>query len=117
MKVGGKQKAPDHPSIFLPNIGVLIFTAGTMACLQGMQTYILDSYQTYAASALAACAILRSLAGFGFPLFAPYMYDRLGYGWGTSVLGLVSIVIGWTAPLIFWYFGAKLRAVSKFAAG
>ena len=60
-----------HVHWIMPNIGALIFTAGTISCLQGMQTYIVDSYQTYAASAMAACAILRSLAGFGFPTICP----------------------------------------------
>ncbi|KAF7166693.1 hypothetical protein CNMCM5623_000237 [Aspergillus felis] len=101
----------------MPNIGALIFTAGTISCLQGMQTYIVDSYQTYAASAMAACAILRSLAGFGFPLFAPYMYQSLGYGWGTSVLAFITVGIGWVAPFAFWHFGPKLRAISRYAAG
>ncbi|KAL4738125.1 major facilitator superfamily domain-containing protein [Aspergillus similis] len=101
----------------MPNIGAAIFTGGTISCLQGMQTYIVDSYQTYAASAMAACAILRSLAGFGFPLFAPYMYDALGYGWGTSVLGFFSIGFGWMAPFVFWHYGPKLRAMSRYAAG
>lgn len=101
----------------MPNLGALIFTAGTLSCLQGMQTYIVDSYQMFAASALAACAILRSLAGFGFPLFAPYIYQNLGYGWGTSVLAFFSMGVGWVAPVVFWHFGPKLRAVSRYAAG
>ncbi|KAK3687460.1 major facilitator superfamily domain-containing protein [Podospora appendiculata] len=78
-----------HAHWVMPDLGALVFTAGTMLCLQGMQGYIVDSYETYAASALAAVAILRSLAGFAFPLFAPYLYRALGYGWGTSVLGFV----------------------------
>lgn len=106
-----------HTHWIMPNIGAMLFTAGTISCLQGMQTYLVDSYQTYAASALAACAILRSLAGFAFPLFASYMYKDLGYGWGTSVLAFVSIAIGWTAPFIFWFFGPRLRAMSKYASG
>ncbi|KAL4874945.1 major facilitator superfamily domain-containing protein [Aspergillus karnatakaensis] len=101
----------------MPNIGAAIFTGGTISCLQGMQMYIIDSYQTYAASAMAACAILRSLAGFGFPLFAPYMYRALGYGWGTSVLGFFSIGFGWMAPVVMWYYGPRLRAISRYAAG
>lgn len=100
----------------MPNIGVAICSAGTMGCLQGMQTYIVDSYPTYAASAMAACAFLRSLAGFGFPLFAPYLYSDLGYGWGTSVLAFISIGVGIPAPFVFWIFGEKLRALSKYAA-
>ncbi|KAL4925859.1 MFS transporter [Aspergillus undulatus] len=101
----------------MPNIGAAIFTAGTISCLQGMQTYIVDSYQTYAASALAACAILRSLAGFGFPLFAPYMYTALGYGWGTTVLAFITMAIGWVSPVLFWVWGPKLRGLSRYAAG
>jgi hypothetical protein len=45
-------------------------------------------------SALAAVSCLRSLAGFGFPLFAPAMYSALGYGKGDSILGAASIVLG-----------------------
>ncbi|KAL6800038.1 major facilitator superfamily domain-containing protein [Trichoderma sp. SZMC 28012] len=100
----------------MPNIGVAILSAGTMGCLQGMQTYTVDSYPTYAASAMAACALLRSLAGFGFPLFAPYLYRDLGYGWGTSILAFISIGIGIPAPFIFWVFGEKLRTMSRYAA-
>ncbi|GES64978.1 major facilitator superfamily domain, general substrate transporter [Aspergillus terreus] len=106
-----------HTHWLMPNIGALIFTAGTISCLQGMQTYIVDSYQTYAASAMAASAILRSLCGFAFPLLAPYMYASLGYGWGTSVLAFITVAIGWTAPVVFWFFGPKLRALSRYAAG
>jgi len=44
--------------------------------------------------ALAASNCLRSLAGFGFPLFAPAMYRALGFGKGNTVLAVVAIVIG-----------------------
>lgn len=101
----------------MPNIGALIYTMGTISCLQGMQTYIVDSYQTYAASAMAACAVLRSLCGFGFPLFAPYMYNTLGYGWGTSVLAFTAMIFGWGGPFVFWKYGPRLRAMSEYASG
>ena len=101
----------------MPNIGIALFVAGTLICLQAMQGYVIDSYNTFAASALAAATVLRSLAGFAFPLFAPYLYQRLDYGWGTSVLGFISIAIGIPAPILFYYFGAKLRARSKYASG
>lgn len=106
-----------HTHWIMPDIGALLCSVGVICCLQGMQMYIVDCYQTYAASAMAACAVLRSLAGFGFPLFAPYLYEELGYGWGTSILAFVSIAIGWVAPVIFWVWGPRLRALSKFASG
>ena len=44
--------------------------------------------------ALAAVSCFRSLAGFGFPLFAPAMYDALGYGKGDTILAAFAIVVG-----------------------
>jgi len=45
-------------------------------------------------TALATASFLRSLAGFGFPLFAPTMYDALGYGKGDTILAAVAIALG-----------------------
>ncbi|TIA01842.1 MFS multidrug transporter [Aureobasidium pullulans] len=100
-----------------PNIGAAIFSAGNILVFQSCQTYIIDSYQRYAASAVASTTVLRSLAGFGFPLFAPSMYSVLGYGWGNSVLGFIAVGLGLPAPFILWKFGERLRARSKFASG
>ena len=47
-----------------------------------------------AATALAAVTFFRSLAGFGFPLFALPMYAALGYGRGDTILACVAIAIG-----------------------
>jgi hypothetical protein len=101
----------------MPNIGATIFTSGAIICFQCIQAYLVDSYTRYAASAVGAATVLRSLAGFTFPLFAPRMYEVLGYGWGNSLLGFVGILLGWPAPLLLWKFGAQLRAKSPFAAG
>lgn len=82
-----------------------------------VQTYVIDAYTTYAASAVASVTFMRSLAGFAFPLFAPQLYDSLGYGWGNSLLAFIGIAIGVPAPWIFWRYGAAIRARSQFAAG
>ncbi|QDS73634.1 hypothetical protein FKW77_002189 [Venturia effusa] len=101
----------------MPNIGAAFFAAGSIVCFQCMQTYIVDSYTRFAASGVAAAVVLRSLAGFGFPLFAPYMYAALDYGWGNSLLGFIAIGIGIPAPFLFWFYGERLRAKSTFASG
>ena len=106
-----------HTHWIVPNIGAALFSAGTVISFQCIQTYIIDSYVTYAASAIAAATALRSSAGFGFPLFAPYMYHALDYGWGNSLLGFIAIGIGLPAPVLLWLFGKKLRERSPFAAG
>jgi MFS family permease len=100
----------------MPDIGAAIFCAGAICCFQAMQTYIVDSYTRFAASGIAAAVVMRSLCGFGFPLFAQSLYSSLGYGWGNSLLALVGVAIGVPAPIIFWKFGERMRLKSKFAA-
>ena len=101
----------------MPNIGAVILAVGGIVSFQCIQTYLVDAYTRYAASAVGAGAFLRSLAGFGFPLFAPYMYQALHYGWGNSLLGFIAIGLGIPAPYLLWRYGATLRAKSQFAAG
>ena len=109
--------AQTHQHWIAPNIGACLFSVGNMMTFQCMQTYIVDTYTQFAASALAAVSVLRSLAAFGFPLFAPYMYSDLHYGWGNSVLAFISLGIGIPAPFFLWKFGEKLRKASPYAAG
>lgn len=101
----------------VPDVGIGIFGAGAVICLTCMQVYIIDTYTRYSASGIAAAIVLRSLAGFVFPLFAQKLYDTLGYGWGNSVLALAAVIIGIPAPFFFWNYGQRLRKHSTFAAG
>ena len=105
-----------HTHWIFPNIGAFIFAASIMIGFNALMIYVVDSYQTYAASASAATSLLRSLAAFVFPLFAPSMYQALGNGWGNSLLAFIAIGIGMPAPILLWYYGANLRARSKFCA-
>lgn len=58
------------------------------------------AYKCLVITALAAVIFLRSLAGFGFPLFAPAMYNALGYGKGDTILAVVAIVVGCPAYVL-----------------
>ncbi|KAK8052047.1 MFS multidrug transporter-like protein [Apiospora rasikravindrae] len=100
-----------------PNVGACLFSIGTIIGFQCVQGFLVDTYTRYAASAVGAATVMRSLAGFGFPLFASSLYDRLGYGWGNSLLAFLGIVIGWPSPVLLWYYGETLRKRSPFAAG
>ncbi|KIJ49829.1 hypothetical protein M422DRAFT_246198 [Sphaerobolus stellatus SS14] len=42
-------------------------------------------------------------------------YRALGYGKGGTVLAVCAIVLGWPAPFLFWRYGEKIRAKSRYA--
>ncbi|OQE38073.1 hypothetical protein PENCOP_c009G04549 [Penicillium coprophilum] len=87
----------------------IAFGFGMVLCYYAVNNYIIDSYQKYAASALAAKVFLRSGGGAAFPLFTTQMYDRLGLQWASWLLafiGLAMILI----PYVFYFYGGRLRA-------
>ncbi|KAJ9138909.1 MFS multidrug transporter [Pleurostoma richardsiae] len=100
-----------------PDVGMAVFCMGTIVGFQCAQTFLVDTYPRYAASAVGAGTVLRSLGGFGFPLFAPDLYARLDYGWGNTLLACIAVVVGWPAPVLLWKYGETLRRRSPFAAG
>ncbi|KAJ7115598.1 MFS general substrate transporter [Mycena crocata] len=102
-----------HAFWLVPDLGVFIYSIGIGANWTCIQTYLVDSYAIYAASAIAGVSSFRAFAGFGFPLFADQMYAQLGDGWGNSILALICLVIGCPAPFIFYRYGARLRAHSR----
>jgi hypothetical protein len=70
--------------------------------------YLVDSFETYSASALASNTIIRSFAGALLPLCGLKMYDKLGLGWGNTMLGLIAVPLIPVSFLIKRY-GEKLR--------
>jgi hypothetical protein len=76
-------------------------------------TYLVDAYIIHAASVSAAATVLRSLLGSLLPLAGNSMYDSLGVGWGTSLLGFIAVAFI-PVPAIFWKFGERIRN-SKFS--
>jgi MFS family permease len=84
----------NHVFWLVPDIGTALVGAGAIVAVQSIQAYVIDAFTLYSASALAAATFLRSLAGFGFPLFAPTLYNALGYGKGDTILAVAAIVLG-----------------------
>ena len=78
-----------------------------------IMTFLVDCYPIYAASAIAANTVLRSLVGAFLPLAGPAMYQSLGLGWGNSLLGFICVGMI-PLPIIFYKFGGKLRASQNF---
>ncbi|KAL4919797.1 putative MFS transporter [Aspergillus aurantiobrunneus] len=89
------------------------FGFGLIFMFLGITSYLTDCYGTFGASALAANAVLRSIFGAVFPLFATNMYQSLGVPWATSVLAFVSLMMA-PLPWVFYHFGPRIRARSKY---
>ena len=76
--------------------------------------YLMDFYgPLYGASAMGANNIARYTLGFAFPLFVVQMYEGLGTGWATSLLGFVSLAMT-PIPFAFYIWGPKLRSMSRY---
>lgn len=81
-----------------------------MSCIQlSITTYMIDSFDAFSASALAAITMARSIGGAILPLVGPLLFDNLGQGWGNSVLALVALVCS-AVPILLYKLGARWRA-------
>ena len=76
-------------------------------------SYLVDAYTVYAASAMAANTVLRSLGGAFLPLAGRDMYKALGLGWGNSLLAFIAIGL---SPMIwvFLKYGERIRTHPRF---
>ncbi|KAL2819240.1 major facilitator superfamily domain-containing protein [Aspergillus granulosus] len=81
--------------------------------MQGLN-YIIDVYLMFANSAIAANTLIRSTLGGAFPLFAVQMYQKLGVDWASSLLGFLTVAMI-PIPILFFIYGKKIRAMSKFS--
>ncbi|KAF3770428.1 MFS general substrate transporter [Cryphonectria parasitica EP155] len=99
----------------VPIIGSAFFATGLVLVFLSLMNYLIDSYVVFAASVLAANAVLRSLFGAAFPLFTDQMYTNLGIHWAASIPAFLSLVCI-PFPIFFWKYGPHVRAKCKFAA-
>jgi hypothetical protein len=78
-----------------------------------IQTYLVDAFTLYAASAIAANTIIRSLVGALLPLAGPSLYQKLGLGWGNSLLGFIATAMI-PIPYLFYKYGERIRKDPRF---
>ena len=95
----------------MPIIGAGIFGFGMMGSYLPITLYLVDSFR-YAASAIAAATVLRSVFGFAFPLFGQQMFGAMGLGPGYSFLAGLAIITGIPFPIWIYFHGERIRARS-----
>ncbi|KAF5228001.1 hypothetical protein FAUST_11390 [Fusarium austroamericanum] len=91
-----------------PILGTCVIGVGNLVIFMSLQMYLIDTFTIYAASALAANAVMRSIAGAVLPLAGLPMYNKLGMGWGNSLLGFIAAALI-PAPWLFIKYGEHLR--------
>lgn len=89
-------------------IPTYFYGVGQVVVFNTVQNYYIDSFSKYAASAIAGGSVFRSLLGGMVPLFAPALFEKIGFGWGISCFGFVAVLIA-PSPILFYYFGERLR--------
>lgn len=82
----------------------LIFITGVV--------YIIDVYVTNANSAISIHVGVRSVVSASFPLWGPLLYTKLGVEWTSTLLAGLGLIL-LPSPLVFYYWGWKIRSWSR----
>nr|POE85405.1 putative transporter [Quercus suber] len=98
----------------IPTVATIFIGAGFNIIFQQCLNYLVDVYGLYAASAVSANTVLRSLLACGLPLASRPMFLNLGVGPAASILGGVAC-LALPVPLLFMKYSLRLRRKSKFA--
>ncbi|KAL6251542.1 hypothetical protein RBB50_001751 [Rhinocladiella similis] len=86
----------------------------TVMIYSSVNLFMVDAYgPLYGASAAGAAMLSRYGLSAAFPLFALQLYQRLGVGWATTLLGFCTLAMA-PIPWLFWRYGHLLRAKTKY---
>ncbi|OKL58166.1 hypothetical protein UA08_06409 [Talaromyces atroroseus] len=99
----------------LPVVAGGFIGAGFNIVFQQCLNFLVDMYGVFAASAVSANTMLRSLIACGLPLAARPMFDNLGVGPGCSLLGGIA-VLALPVPLLLLKYAPSLRRRSRFVS-
>ncbi|KAF7368751.1 MFS polyamine transporter [Mycena venus] len=98
-----------------PCVAGALFGFSMILLYVAANSYIIDSYSDYAASAIAAKTVMRSLIGAAVPLYVNQMFATMGFQWAGLLLALVAVVI-MPIPFVFYVYGYRIRTRSEKAS-
>jgi len=93
----------------------LVFGYGILCIFISTYQYIIDSYEMYAASALASLTLIRYIVAGGMVEVGIPFYKNLGVHWTLTILGIISAVMV-PVPYLFFVYGPRIRGWSSYAA-
>ena len=98
----------------VPMVATSIFGYRLVFVFIASINYLIDIYGPFAASALAANAILHSFFSCAFPLFGSLMFVNLGDSWATTLLAFITLACA-PVPFLFMRYGKVIRSHSHYA--
>lgn len=75
--------------------------------------YVVDACGLYSASALTGIIVIRCLASSFLPLMTTLLAEHLGYGWGLTILGAISLGFA-LIPILMLKYGSQWRQHSQY---
>jgi hypothetical protein len=104
---------PDIP-IWSPLAASVVCGYGILTIFITIYQYLIDAYETFAASALVAVTVVRYIASGAFAVIGVPWYQNLGPAYVLTIMGAISAVLA-PVPYLFYIYGPKIRAKSKYA--
>ena len=114
MFIVGWTGPPENAPWIAPCIGIFMCGLGFFTIFQAALNYLVDTFQRYAASAVAANTLLRSCFAGAFPLVVGPLYHNVGVPWGTSIFAFFAVVLI-PIPFLLYRFGERVRGQSKWS--
>lgn len=91
-----------------------MFGYGILCVFISSYQYIIDSYESYSASALAFVTLVRYVVAGGMTVVGIPFYRNMGVHWTLTILGGISALLV-PVPYLFYIYGHKIRKHSKYA--
>ena len=101
------------PLLFLL-FSVCAMGTALMLAMIPVMAYVVDAFGLFSASAMTGVIVTRCLMGTFLPLTTAPLVDKLGYGWGFTVLAGFSLLLA-PIPILMFRYGAHWRKFSKYS--
>lgn len=101
-------------SIWSPLLASVLFGFGILCVFMTTYQYIIDSYEVYAASALASITLIRYVVSGAFIEISIPFYRNMGVAYTLTILGSISGVLV-LIPFAFYKYGPAIRRKSRYA--
>ncbi|CZS99165.1 probable benomyl/methotrexate resistance protein [Rhynchosporium agropyri] len=95
-------------------VSSVLFGYGILCIFISSYQYIIDTYEIYAAGALASLTLIRYIAAGGMTVVGIPFYQNVGVHWTLTILACISALMV-PVPYIFYSCGSTIRSWSKYA--